>query len=810
MVLLTTKPYYTWYALRDEFLVNEFETYLKDGGEDGERGMEEEEEEENSIVRKQNTGLFKCIVFAGGAGTGKTRILIHLANKHRICFICPTNVSGNVLNTMLNNSTLYGSKTYTTFLTMYKFFGETVPMMELYTKMLFESFNFEAASGNIKSLSKFFTQYNKIFSIISEMRYQHMAVKNNYITPKKYKAAKISAIKCGWFEAHHFVDENEGIVQYMLDSGLAHNSTLPNPLLFDTYVIDEAGRLPALEGLLLIHYDIWVHKFYKTCHQHTRKPGMIIVGSCTQSKVINKDAETRAINNYSMITMLAAPFFRNEPFMCKLNVFNRRCNTGDLKKMTCLSHLIELLEMGLSLPQKNKIEFLEKFATPFFKPSKEELNTHIDQIVGRLHIAKLHRTLNDLQQMLIPVLKSQSVIEFFACSNSACGNIPVVYRAEEKLGACYKSAMYTSAKWICGHEKEPIFSHNPDDKNAEKMWKYSNKRDIFLNMIYKITHRVKCVLVAIDGSIEDFLADIEIYKSVLSVPIKEILIKVISYMTNISDLIQLHSQQLYDSIANLSDLMNTLSAASTDEDDDVHNMSYLHSIQVEVVTCLNKIVNIMPKEDAVPIKIALVVKQCTLAQGMTCIVEKVFPESITVKVGKTLRFKMYKKCVKMNKTTITDFSTDSNRHRQENQDKKKRRIQDRGDYTDEEDDEEYDEDYNIAPFVQLQIEQQQQMQQQQQMMSDDKFILFLFYPIKLFTIETIDCTQSASFDFVHAVELTPNMSAEDLIVACTRAKNINDLRVFFKGDPGSFEVVPINKITQSTNTIMNRNQKGRL
>lgn len=441
--------------------------------------------------------------------------------------------------------------------------------------------------------------------------------------------------------------------------------------------------------------------------------------------------------------------------------------------MTCLSHLIEQLEMGLPLSQKYKVEFLKTFGVSFFKPNKQELEQHLDQILGRLHIAKQHKTLNELQKTLLPFLKSVKVGEFFACPDDAFKKIPVVYRAHEELGACYKSVIYTNESWVCGREKEHVFNYNPDDDTEEKMWKYRNSRDIILNMMYKVTHPVKCSLVGIDGSIEDFLSDMELYKSVLSTPIKHILLRVIFYMNTISELVKMHSPDLYKSIADLSALMEAVSEEDSTKDvdeEEANTISHLHSIQVEVITCLNKIVKVVPKEDSVPMKIGLTVRHCKLVQGMTCVVDKIFPECIVIKLGKTLHFRLYKKCVKMNKMSVTDFSTNSNRHMQNNIDKQRRRALDRGDFTDEEDDADYGGDDNNAPPP-LPI--------QQQTILDNRFILFLFFPIKLFSIETIDGTQSASYNFIHVVELTQNMAAEDLIVACTRATDINQLKVFF-------------------------------
>lgn len=206
--------YYLWYGIRDEIIVRKFLTYLS----------------KPPIESK----WFNCVLFTGAAGTGKTQEFIHLvATKARSVFICPTNVSGHVLSNTLSNKAIYGSKTYATYDTLYKYFHETVRDTDNYNKIIFEYVSPAAAAGNIASLDAFFKHYSRPLDTISEMRYRQQAQLCKYFTPKAYKEAREQCMKIGWFaDGGDFVDENDAIIQYMIGCGLATKNTTPAPLFF--------------------------------------------------------------------------------------------------------------------------------------------------------------------------------------------------------------------------------------------------------------------------------------------------------------------------------------------------------------------------------------------------------------------------------------------------------------------------------------------------------------------------------------------------------------------------------------------------
>ena len=189
---------------------------------------------------------------------------------------------------------------------------------------------------------------------------------------------------------------------------------------------------------------------------HHFKPKMICVGSATQSKVINKT--NLPINDYSLISMITAPFFKNQKYVSCINCFNRRCDKGDTESSAVLSTLIEKIEMGLPVTKRLKDEFLCKFSSSFFIPSDKDITEYKNEIIERLHIAKTHDQLSKLERKISPYMTQVSVREYFTTNDNNIAKItPYVYRAHHKLGACYQSVIYNNDKWLRSDNNNVIY-----------------------------------------------------------------------------------------------------------------------------------------------------------------------------------------------------------------------------------------------------------------------------------------------------------------------------------------------------------------
>lgn len=777
MSKVAVSNYYVWYGLRDERLVKEFKNYFNDG--------------EDAICT--------FVIFTGGAGTGKTRVLSKLSTEKGYRFICPTNVSGGVMKSMLCAHNLYSSKTFNTDTTIYKHYGENLSDTNRYEEIIRNDIDSKGAAGNYNSLKELYRAYEKSFETICELRFTSACERFGYISKEKYKETEETCSQINWFErGGNFETKNEGIVDYLLASGNCSAKQIPHQLRYHTYVIDEAGRIPCLTGLLMIYYHRWVRRYYGCSDEKHYVPKLICVGSATQNKVINDTA--LPINDYSLITMIVAPFFKNERYISYMNSFNRRCDKGDIESSATLATLIEKLELGFPVSKNLKDQFLSRFSVPFFIPSEEDMKIEDNRIavLGRLHIAKRHKVLRDLERVIRPYMTRVTVNEYFVSADDEdTKKAPYVYRPTEKLGSCYQSVTYDKEKWIKSSEKITI--------DKESVWKYENTRKLFLNTPYKITHPTSCTLVNIDGSMQDFLNDSEIYRSVLSNPetTAKILVQLIFHLNKISELIALYNTDLSEKVSKLPELIEHLQCGKEPNEEKIRRLN------LEINTYMHKVLEFLPKDQQIPLKISLDdAKGCLLSQGLVVYPESIKEKFAIIRLGRSLCFRLFRKKFKLKGTSVTDFSMIANVHIQNNineysgnknkfsnsQQKiiaKKRKIEELED----------DDDW-IERMIIEEVEEQQNVKKRE---NANKVINFYFFPLKLSMIATIDATQSETYSVNHIVELTRLMPASDLIVAITRLTDTNLLKVHI-ANKDTWEILPLDETTRQCVNKLYRDQ----
>lgn len=754
--------YHVWYGFRDEKLVKEINDFRNDS----------------------KDAYFSLVVFAGGAGTGKTRVLAKLSTKKGYRFICPTNISGEVMKSTLNSHNLFGSKTFGADATIYKHYGENVNDTAEYEHIIFKGVNSRAASGNLNSLKELFEAFEKTFETVCEMRFQKSNDKFSYISKQEYFKAKENCRNNGWIDhGGEFESENEAVVDYLIASGRFYAKNIPMQLRYHTYVLDEAGRIPCLTGLLMVYYHRWIRRYYG-CREDDKhfKPKLICVGSATQNKVIN---QTRLpINEYSLITMIVAPFFKNEQFLTHLNSFNRRCDKGDIESSAALATLIERVEMCVPVSKKLKDEFLSRFSAPFFIPSCEDMEgENKTDILGRLHIAKQHVVLKNLEKVIKPYLSKVSVTEYFHAdgNDEDCERIAYVYRPTERLGSCYQSVTYEQNKWERGFKKIK--------RDNKEFWRYENSRHLFLNTFYKVTHPINCYLIGIDGSVQDFLNDVDVYQNAIGNPLvmSRLLVQLILYLNRISEMVALYNEDLSRRIEKLPELIETLQ--NIKEEPDEEKIRRLH---LEINTYMYKILEFLPSDEQIPLKISLEgARGCLIFQGSAVIIESICDNYVIVRLGKTMSFRMYRKKCLMKGLSVSDFSTIANRYKETNI--KKGRKRKRRASEDEEGSEIPIDDW-MSQMISEEIEEVER--QQNRCTNLHKAISFYFFPLKLSMIETIDGSQSATYNFNHIVELSQCMPAEDFIVAVTRLTDTNLLKVHISNKKDSWEILPLGEITR--------------
>lgn len=774
---LTSSLYYVWYNVRDENVVEEICEYVDNG---------------------PDNGYFKYILFTGGAGTGKTRVLTHLSTVPGYCFMCPTNMAGEVLKKELFDTNLYGSKTYKVDATIFKHYQERKEDKDEYMSIL-KKYAAEhqtlqcALQGTLQSLSELFTLLTPVLDEICYKRF-HKPRKVPFITPQIY--AKHLADCCnqsGWIE--QFRTQNEAVVQWMLAFGKVSKENIPTPLLYEAYVIDEAGRVNCLDGLLIVHYYKWVHKLFQTgC---IKAPSLVCVGSCTQNKVINDTPYD--INNYSLVAMVSAPFLRMHPFYSKINIFNRRCNGGNVDKMACVSNIVEHLECDIPITDALKKEFLSYFSVPFFMPPNSEvLEKNRKEVMGMLHIAKRHELLTKFQELIKPQMNEVMVTEHFICTDPECNTVPRAYRVHERLGSCYKSVKYNESYW----------TRVANNSSEEEGHKYINTRPMSLDMLYQITHYTKCQLIHIDGSIKDFLDDMGKYKSVVEKEstISCILVHLIRYLTSLTDIILPYGG---DRGVELVNRISNFHSYVTLDSDTIEDIEVIHILQINIMVCLGEVLEIIPENEQFKLKLMfndVRLYDCQLFQGMYVTLEDVkktdYGPYLIIKLGKTMRFKLTRKKNEMRNAPISGFEQLFNT---QNNNRKRSRGGGRSGNSSN------GSNSGLHPDdpIEAMLEEEFMNMVTEESTSSDKAskqplpkITIYFFPLALAIVLTIDRTQSASFRFNHIIELTNKMCAEDCVVAFTRTEDTDLLKVH----DNNWSILPLEPVTKQTQLVLNQYQ----
>ena len=805
--------YYNWYSIRDEFLVNLIKRHI---------------ETNNRTILPLSQSILKSgcdipirfLFLTGNPGSGKTYVQIHLTNFKNICFLTPTNVSGQILANTLDKHAFFGKSSFKVYKTIYKHFSERPEDTQEYDNILYSGVSQNAKNGIFTSLSELFHCFGKSMYTICQKRFSNLCRKNNYISPVQYAEAKAAALASGFMtQGGDFLNENDAIVQYMQATGFAFSSNIPDPLKYNKYVIDEAGRVSAMTGFLLIYYHFYIHVLYDTDARDII-PALILVGSGVQCRVINKTPY--AINDYSLITMIGAPFFSQvKDYMSKDQKFGRRCVNGCISSMSAISDLLEKLLLGQPISLDVRTRFLDCFEvtdTEFVNP----------KVTDCVHIAKKHQVLTDIQTNLFKHHVKKDVVEYFITPTNRDDVPDYVYAPHENLGACYRSVIYNNKKWVKTDKREKIMF---DDLRTG--WKYKNSRPLLINTPYKMTHSSTCTLIAVDGSLEDFIADLEMFKeNMCSSPdrMKQLIIILMQYLNSASEMMRHYSESLYENYKRISSVISVLESALGHEDScqeknsckeknscqekkscqeknsflkKQKQMTKLQGIKLEINTLIDKYISLTTSGENSPVPANLIVdfKGYLLLQGNTFILRRIDDNYLICQLGKTLHFKLYRKTLPLKGRSVFDFSNipghfagkRSADGKLKTTKKKENKPLDLDDLLFEE--ETLNETMQDVEDINIVVK------------DEHDHITFCFFPVKSFIVETIDSTQGNSFDFKHIVLLTKSMSAEDFIVGCSRTVDTKFLKVFCEYGRKNWSLKSLHPIIAKSVRIINKQQQ---
>lgn len=465
------------------------------------------------------------VFITGDAGTGKTMMqdgLKYLTNITPV-FAGSTNVAGNVLKKVLTDHQFYAND-HTVYSTSFQQTFKLNPTRwKICMKRLYQGLPSTVLNGSpCLSAVQFYTAlWPNLQSVCKDLVKDRIARSANTLSPENYSKFR-----------RRVVIQNPSIT----DPRAIHTLTMTNimacvprthlfdQLIFDTYVMDEAGRLASSWAFITIGLYYVVHEMYDT---GVCKPTMVVVGSCTQSSVINdtcmEACETTRrcahhkvpLNDYSMITMITKDclIYPGEIFV-KNNKHNRRTNTGNLERSANLAVFRNCLETGEPVPMK-----VMKYIRSHMSVTKEEFYNH-----KCIHLCMTHE---DCSKVLKADVVDPSDIIRCEESMTAKGTRwpDVLYYCSANAGAMYKSANYVDHAWVKQVVDTPqslgaksIFNISPladGDSGSPRAGvtpKYSRwtaTRNFYKGRPYNTTHSARCSLAMISGSCEDFLRDME-------------------------------------------------------------------------------------------------------------------------------------------------------------------------------------------------------------------------------------------------------------------------------------------------------------
>jgi hypothetical protein len=417
--------------------------------------------------------------------------------------MAPTNIAGGVLYDALHRKMVQVKCSQTIF----KYYGENLNDDRAYKKILNQHIPSLVSAATHTNLKDMFDGLDHAFLLMSERRYEQANKRcDGYVTPIELQNICKEADKAGWFDedadespwyAQDF-DKLAHLYEYVRATRCVPDKCIPNQLKYDTLVVDEAGRVDLLTILWMAYYHYYVREKFG----YPKKVKLVLVGSATQNKVINESQHV--CNDYSGITLISAPCFKNETYMTHLNSYNRRCNMGDVQTTTALITMIDRLEQGLPLTKHHKHEFISKFSVPNFIPTVDQIRGKPKETLGCVYMSKRHKRLTEVEMVIMPYMQKISVKEFFTPEDhSDAQGVPRFYGAHIKLGSGYNSIVYNNVAW----EREEL-----EPENDEKRYRYWNSRLLYLDTMYVTTHNCGVLLTSISGSVEDFLRDYDIYK----------------------------------------------------------------------------------------------------------------------------------------------------------------------------------------------------------------------------------------------------------------------------------------------------------
>lgn len=491
------------------------------------------------------------VFITGDAGTGKTRLQdsFRYLDNIRPIYTGSTNIAGREQNRVLSDNQMY-VKDHKSVTTTFRLLLNINPKIHAKAlKILFKGQSDRVLRGEFEEAGQFYEELwpamkNCCKYILTRGNYQE---NNKFITPQDYhKYRKIVSMR--------HPEMVDGDVRVLHNATMSHilsvvpRSSVYDYLVFDTMVFDEAGRIPCSWALLNVAMYYYIHEWFDT---GMIKPVVVIVGSCTQSSVINDtclegcgrtqcEHDRIPLNDYSMITMIVKKcLLYQDGVMVRHNKYNRRMKSGDTERAANLSTLCNCLELGERVP-----ESVMSYIRTHMTVSKEEFYGS-----NCTHLCVTHEECDECLKALDKKVTKDDMMLAEECM-IAKGDVgpDVLYRCSSPAGAMYKSANYLHKTWTkklmtrpLNYGSKAIFglvddsfhrlnndggqskkARIPFEKRQEEEDRgpperfscYTNKRVFYKGRPYTTTHSARATLASISGSWEDLLRDLMVLENI--------------------------------------------------------------------------------------------------------------------------------------------------------------------------------------------------------------------------------------------------------------------------------------------------------
>ena len=740
-----------YYTIRDIGLISEVKSYVNDvrpsrqsvkcllqsfknftESDEMKRLLPVENDDVKSVIPFPHT----IVIFTGHAGTGKSYILKHFANDKRTMFYAPTNPAGINLQTTLCPAMLHPSSKRNVFKTMHAFYkilpAETTVLGQNVQRALLQN-------GTCSSYKEYLSAMYRGCQPFCDTLFEK-EITAGKLSPEEYQKQRLKVMKP---QSNSSVSYHEKVIEYLYSIGLG--SKIPTILLYDTCVLEEAGRAADYFTFLFLFYYYYMHIKYKTYMWRQNIPLLILVGSPTQSNVIDR------FTSYSGLSFLSQPFMYNyisETGRIKIKSFkdNRRITSGNIDYNTILAESVNKLEHGLPLSNRLKEKFknifvteVENFYDPFFKQDY-------------YRIAKRHE---DLKIYKMNVFKQNThnivyIHEYFLSNLNA----PSFTKLESLINVKYKSEPFEDT-WVNANCKDTLYD--------QEYLVYQTKRTCLKGFRYLLTEYHRLYIDSFYGTIKQFIDMTDGLNSYILSDNNNCVDFFVKCAEHI--VVDIHGYNVDSFVKGVDDVVKTTN--SSDEENIaiqrfINLKTLLRQLQSQGVT-ENKIYTFSCESQSTYLSLPkdiftfiLLDVECRKKKEMTNTL------CIYLKYEDCLHLKMYQKTKPISTSEITHKECSSIAKAPSNSYKRKRSQYEDNQYED-------DDSYDIIE------DDESTMQEMLGKLANKSF--FRTVPLVLHVCSTIDSTQGLTIKTPVLVLLHKNDEAKDIIVGLSRSNNPNELLV---------------------------------